>query len=244
MFKKGLLALCAAAIVAGCGSSATPAAAPAGSTTPVPATLQLTPPWKGNEHAEYNIIKDADNSALGTSVFDIQPASDATIVEQRLQLGAVTQHFVVKVDPQTLKPLVSTEEVTGSPNDFSLTGTYANNKLAITAKTAQGDKNATVDVPPDAYDNNSLLAILRGLPFSAGGASSFTNVVPVNAAQIKSTATISGQESVTVPAGTFDTYKVVMSFGGAQQQTVWYEIASPHRLIKYDNGTTQFVLAK
>ncbi len=206
--------------------------------------MKLTPPWKGAEHFEYNIVKDSDNSAVGTSVFDIQPASDATTIEQRYQLGKVAQHFVVKVDPQTLKPLASDQELTGSPNDFSLTATYADNKLAATAKTAQGDKNATIDIAPDAYDNNSLLAILRGLPFSEGTAAAFTNVVTANAAQVKSTATVSGQESVTVPAGTFDTYKVVMDFGGAQKQTAWYEVADPHRLIKYDNGTTQFVLVK
>ncbi len=244
MFKKVVIILCVMVLSASCGSAAAPTVSPSGSTSTASPTVQLTPPWKGAEHAEYNIVKSSDNSALGTSTIDIQPASDATTIEQRLQLGAVTQHFVVKVDPQTLKPLVSTEEVTGSPNDFSLTGTYANTKLAITAKTAQGEKNATVDVPLDAYDNNSLLAILRGLPFSARSVSSFTNVIPVNAAQVKSTTTISDQESVTVPAGTFDTYKVVMSFGGGQPQAAWYEVASPHRLIKYDNGTTQFVLAK
>ncbi len=240
MFKKVVIVLCALVIVAGCGSSATPAASPSSSAV----SLKLTPPWTGADHAEYNIVKDADNSALGASTIDVQPASAATTVEQRVQIGAVTQHFLVKVDPQTLKPLVSTEEVTGSPNDFSLTGTYADNKLTVTAKTSQGEKNITVDVPPDAYDNNSLLAILRGLPLRAGNAATFTNVIPANAAQVTSTAAVAGQESVTVPAGTFDTYKVVMNFGGAQQQTAWYEVASPHRLIKYDNGTTQFVLAK
>ena len=244
MFRKVVILLCAAAIVAGCGSTATPAAAPSGSTATAPATLQLAPPWKGAEHAEYNIVKSSDNSALGTSTIDIQPAADATTIEQRYQIGAVTQYFVVKVDPRTLKPLVSDQELAGSPNDFSLTATYADNKLSITAKTAQGDKNATIDVSPDAYDNNSLLSILRGLPFGTGAAASFTNVITANAAQVKSTATVAGQESVTVPAGTFDTYKVVMEFGGAQNQTAWYEVASPHRLIKYDNGTTQFVLAK
>ncbi len=240
MVKKVVIILCAMVIVVGCGSVATPS----GSTATAPVALQLTPPWTGTEHAEYNIIKDSDNSALGTSTFDVQPAGDATTIEQRLQIGAVTQHFVVKVDPQTLKPLASTEEVAGSPNDFSLSGTYADNKLTVTAKTSQGEKSATIDVPPDAYDNNSLLAILRGLPFSAGNAASFTNIIPANAAQVKATATVAGQESVAVPAGTFDTYKVMMDFGGLQKQTAWYEVASPHRLIKYDNGTTQFVLVK
>ncbi len=244
MFKRAVLILCVLAIVAGCGSNATSTASPSGSTSTAPATLKLTPPWKGAEHAEYDIVNSSDNSALGTSTIDIQPAADATTIEQRYQIGAVTQHFVVKVDPQTLKPRASDQELAGSPNDFSLTATYADNKLSITAKTAQGDKSTTIDVSPDAYDNNSLLAILRGLPFSTGDASSFTNVITANAAQVKSTATVAGQEAVTVPAGTFDTYKVVMDFGGAQKQTAWYEVADPHRLIKYDNGTTQFVLAK
>ena len=244
MFKKVVIILCVMALSAGCSSAAAPTASPSGSTSTTSTTVQLTPPWKSAEHAEYNIVKDSDNAALGTSTIDVQPASDATTIEQRLQLGAVAQHFLVKVDPQTLKPLASDQELTGSPNDFSLTATYADNKLTVTAKTPQGEKNATIDVAPDSYDNNSLLTILRGLPFSAGNASSFTNVITANAAQVKSTATVAGQESVTVPAGTFDTYKVMLDFGGAQQQTMWYEVASPHRLIKYDNGTTQFVLAK
>ncbi len=244
MFKTGVIVLCAMVIVAGCNSAATPAAAPSGSTTTAPTVLQLTPPWQGAEHAEYNIVKSSDHSALGTSTIDIQPAADSTTIEQRYQIGPVTQHFVVKVDPRTLKPLVSDQDLAGSPNAFSLTATYADNKLSITAKTAQGDKNASLDVSPDAYDNNSLLTILRGLPFRTGTAATFTNVVTANAAQIKSTASVAGQESVTVPAGTFDTYKVVMEFGGAQKQTAWYEVAAPHRLIQYDNGATQFVLAK
>jgi hypothetical protein len=238
MFKKVVILCGVIAIVVGCSSSA----APSGSSSAV--TLTLTPPWTGADHAEYNILKDADNSLLGTSVIDIQPASDAITIDHRLEISGVTQHFDVKVDPQTLKPLVTTEEVTGSPNNYSLTGTYADNKLAITAKTSQGDKSITIDVPADAYDNNSLLPILRGIPFSDGYAASFTNIVPANAAQVKVTLTVPGQESVTVPAGTFDTYKVVMEFNGGQPQTAWYEVASPHRLIKYDNGTTQFVLTK
>ncbi len=244
MFKKVVFILIVMVIAVGCSSNTTPTTSSSTPTSTASATLQVTPPWKGSEHAEYNIVKDSDNSALGTSTIDIQPASDATTIEQRYQIGNVAQHFVVKVDPQTLKPLTSTQELTGSPNDFSLTATYADNKLTVTAKTAQGDKNATIAVAPDAYDNNSLLAILRGLPFGTGAAASFTNVVTANAAQVKSTAAIAGQESVSVPAGTFETYKVIMEFGGVQKQTAWYEAAEPHRLIKYDNGTTQFVLAK
>ena len=244
MFKKVVLILSVMVMAVGCSPNATTTTSPSASISTAPTTLKLTPPWKGGEHAEYNIIKDSDNSAVGTSTIDIQPARDATTIEQRYQIGNVAEHFVVKVDPQTLRPLTSTHELTGSPNGFSLTATYTDRQLTLTAKTAQGDKSTTIDVAPDAYDNNSLLTILRGFPFSTGTAASFTNVVTANAAQIKSTTTVAGQESVTVPAGTFDTYKVVMEFSGAPPQTSWYESADPHRLIKYDNGTNQFVLVK
>jgi len=150
----------------GCSSTATPAAAPSGSTATAPAALTLTPPWKGPEHAEYNIVKDSDNSALGTSTINIQPASDAprSTAPSNRRCGAALRR---QSRSTTLKPLVSDQELAGSPNDFSLTGTYADNKLTVTAKTAQGDKNATIDVSPDAYDNNSLLrscgsAVQRG----------------------------------------------------------------------------------
>jgi len=240
MFQKIILAVIVVVVVAGCSSNAAPTMSTPSSTTP----LKVTPPWKGNEHFEYNIVKDSDNSAVGTGVVDVQPAGDATTIEQRYQFGQVTQHFIVKVDPQTLKPIVNTQELTGSPNDYSLTATYAENKLTVTAKTAQGDKSTTIEVAPDAYDNDSLLAILRGLPFTVRTPATFMNVVSANATQIKSTVTISDTESVTVPAGTFNTYPVAMNFGGVQKQTVWYEVADPHRMIKYDNGTTQFVLVK
>jgi hypothetical protein len=243
MPRKIVLILAIALVATSCSSSVTPTTSLAGATSAAPVPLQVTPPWQGSEHAEYNIIKDSDQAALGTGTIDIQPASGVTTIEQRYQIGAVNQHLVVEVDAQTLKPLTSTQEITGSPNDFSLTATYAANKLAITAKTAQGDKSTTIDVDADAYDNNSLLAILRGFPFGMETAASFTNVVTANAAQVKSTAAVAAQESVTVPAGTFDTYKVILGFGGTQQ-TAWYEVATPHHLIKYDNGTTQFVLTK
>ena len=243
MLRKMVLVFVIALIAASCSSNATPTTSPAGATSTAPVPLQVMPPWKGSEHATYNIIKDSDQSALGTGTIDIQPGGDVTTIEQRYQIGAVNQHFVVTVDAQTLKPLTSTQELTGSPNDFSLTATYVANKLTIMVKTPQGDKTATVDIPSDAYDNNSLLAILRGFPFGTETAVSFTNVTTANAAQIKSTATVADQESVTVPAGTFDTYKVLLDFGGTQQ-TAWYEVADPHRLIKYDNGTTQFVLTQ
>jgi hypothetical protein len=234
MFRKLSWLITTVALVAGCAASPTPAPGNA---------LTLTPPWKGDEHFEYNWVSSQDNSIVGTSTFDIKLAADVTTLDEQDKIGTVTQHTVVKVDPQTLKPLSGQREVSGSPSDYTLTSTYQDGKLSITAKTAQGDKNASIDVPTDAIDNDSLLMVLRGAPLAEGYSASFTVIVSANALQVQSTAVVSATESVTVPAGTFQTYKVDFNFSGTQQ-TAWYEVAAPHRLIQYANGATRLELVK
>lgn len=234
MLKKTIWFIVAVLSMIGCTTNAIPAASSA---------LSLTPPWKGDEHFEYNLVSSTDGSPLGSSTIDVKPATDATTIEEQDKVGNITQHSVVKVNPQNLTPLSSEKQVTGSPNDFSLTATYQAGKLAVTAKTAQGDKSATVDVAADAVDNDSVLMVLRAAPLATGYSASFTTVLPANATQVKSTATVTGEETIAVPLGTFETYKVELGFATAKQ-AAWYEVAAPHRLIQYDNGTTKFVLVK
>jgi len=44
-----------------------------------------------------------------------------------------------------------------------------------------------------------------------------------------------------VPAGSFETWKVEASVAGAKQY-FWYVITNPNLLVKYDNGSTIFLL--
>lgn len=238
MFKKSIGLLLVVWLAAGCATNATPAASNPSN------ALALTPPWTADEHFEYNLVSSQNGSPIGSSTITIRLAPETTTFEEQDQLGKITQHDVVKVNPRSLKPISNEKQVTGSPNDFSLTATYQSGKLTVAAQTAQGDKNATVDVAVDAIENDSVLMALRGAPLTESYSAVFPIVVSANAAQIKTTVTVTGKESISVPAGSFETYKVEMTFGGAQKQTLWYEVAAPHRLIQYDNGATKFVLAK
>lgn len=240
MPKKLTGFIAATLIAAACGSGATSSARGA---TPVSGALKLTPPWTGNERFEYDIVESKSGAAAGTGVIEVRPAADVTTIEHTYKLGSVTQHIVIRVQPDTLRPIGGEMAISGTANDFSIQSEYKDGKLMVNAKTANGDKSAAVDVAADALDNDSVLIALRAIPFGNGFSSSFQTVVGANAAQVKTTLTVAGQESVTVPKGTFDTYKVELSFAGTKQ-TVWYEAAAPHRMIQYDNGTTRFVLTK
>jgi hypothetical protein len=239
MSKKTWLPVIMLLIAVGCASSPASSAPTASGD----ASLKLTPPWHSDEHFEYNIVATQDGSLLGTSMIDVQPAGDVTTIKNVVKIGQITQSMTVTVRSSDLRPLSGEHQVTGSPNDFSLTSAYQNGQLTVQAQTAQGTKNATVNVDASALDNDSLLMVLRGAPLADNFSSPFTLVVSANATQVKAMLNVVGKESVTVPAGTFETYKVELSFG-TQKQTIWYEAVSPHRLIQYDNGTTKFVLTK
>ena len=246
MLKKLTVLFMVAWLVAACGSGApsTPAPGQEAPTSAAPGELRLVSQWKNNERFEYQVLASQDGSNAGSGVVEIRLASDATTIEQTYQFGEVTQHMLTQIHPQNLRPISGLLELSGTPNAFTLTSEYRDGKLSVKAKTADGEKSATGDIAVDAIDNDSALMVLRNLPLGDGFSVPFNNAVASGAAQVQATLTVTGRETVSVPAGTFETYKVQLSFGGGQPQMVWYEVAAPHRMIQYDNGSTKFVLIK
>ncbi len=205
--------------------------------------LPLHAPWSEEaEETTYVIARAADGKEVGRATFIVRREGDAYVLDQRFTLGVMDDHIVARVRAEDLKPLGGTREVIGTTNDFTLTTTYEGNKLAIKAKTKDGDKAATITVPADAYDNDTLLMILRGLPWAAGWEGRFTNVVAANALQVKIGLKVVGQETWETPQGHVETWHLRMTIG-QQHQDMWYDVEPPHLLRKYDNGTTVFTLA-
>jgi hypothetical protein len=247
-----------ALLAAACGSSA--ATPPAGSTavpTAVGATsptagaqgfvagLNPTAPWSGEEHFLYNA--DQNGKSLGTSTVDILPDGQGWTINWVDALPPLSQTIKMRVDAN-LRPLgedKTTETVQNSQNvTVTVSTTYHDSKLDINAVVNGQNRNASVDVPADSLDNDQVLMTLRALNFSEGLQTHFTTVVANSATKVPSTATVQGKESVTVPAGTFDTWKVVLSFGQGADQTVWYQVDAPHQMVQYDNTSFKYVLAK
>ncbi|MBK8247598.1 MAG: DUF3108 domain-containing protein [Gemmatimonadetes bacterium] len=111
---------------------------------------------------------------------------------------------------------------------------YGRGRAKGTATTpgAQGMKTIAVDttVPAGAVDDNVLQSLLPALPLGAGK----TFQVPVFASGQGTskvmTVTVSGSESVTVPAGTFEAWKVDVA-GGQVPVTFWVSRTDP-RVVK------------
>ncbi|MCC7353098.1 MAG: DUF3108 domain-containing protein [Anaerolineae bacterium] len=207
-----------------------------------PATgLTLKAPWGNDpEHNEYVITRAADGKEVGSATIDIRREGNAYVLDQRFTLGIMDDKIVMRVRADNLRPLSGTREIIGTANDFSLVTTYSDGKMTVKAKTKEGDKAATINVPADSLDNDSALMVFRGIPWAEGWEGTFTNVVAANATQTKIGLKVMGQETVEMPKGPVETWHLRMTIG-QQHQDFWYGVERPHFLVKYDNGATVFM---
>jgi hypothetical protein len=194
-------------------------------TSSPPATgLGLAPtPWSNGETTDYEWLDDASGSQIGTSTITITQQTPNWIITEVDSIGQENQTIQMTINIETLKPVGEQKNITADVN-----GTQ---------------KTASVDVPQNAVDNDQLLMTLRSLPFSEGYNATYVIVNTMNATLTNGTFTVQPQETVSVPAGSYNTWKVEMNFGQTTQYA-WYEVDSPHTLVKYDNGTIQLVMSK
>jgi hypothetical protein len=127
--------------------------------------------------------------------------------------------------------------------------TFANGRATGTASrpSPQGVQPVTVDaaVPAGAVDQNGLLAVVTALPWAAGTTRTVSAFSSGRNAVTPLTLTVSGTESVTVPAGTFQTYRVDQT-GGEAPTSYFVTTAAPYRVVRVltQGGQVELVLAK
>ena len=217
--------LVGAMLLAGC-QSAPPTAA---------TKLEVRVPWGNGDSASY-YIQDQKGNPLGTSDITISRDANGFALHQTIQIGAYKDDITVILRADDLKPVSGHRVIDQGKGPITVDTSYSGNKLSIKAKTAEGDKGAEIDVPADAYDNDAALAFWRSLPYADGYKVSHTNVTAANALKTP-------VEKVTVPAGEFEAWKVQLE-AAQQKQSLWYATRAPNHLVKYDNGSTVFVLAQ
>jgi hypothetical protein len=154
-------------------------------------------------------------------------------------IAASSQQFSrVEVAADSFKPLhcrwkinvIGEVDVTYSPGHAEL-------------KMVGQDDVKQIDLTGVVYDNEEVAMLIRRLPLAAGYKTTvhtFTglgggNVLPVQVA-------VTGLEKLEVPAGSFDCYKVELSFVG-QSQTFWYSTDEHHYLVQFKGGGVIAVLA-
>lgn len=152
--------------------------------------------------------------------------------------------FTLELRPTAVK---SSGKVQGQPTSTDLAYAGGRVKGSSVSMAAGGSKTTAIDttVAPTVIDDNMLTALLPGLRWAPNAKFTFdtfdASSGTVRAAQLS----VTGTETVTVPAGTFPAYRVEVT-GMTQAVTMFVTTAAPHRLVKIApvGAPVEFVLAK
>jgi hypothetical protein len=156
------------------------------------------------------------------------------------------KYIVDKADMRLLDAQVSRNDEKGR-SEVSIT-IEGNRQCLISIEDGRKPKEKRIDCSSDGYNGVVLPFILRGFPFEAQEkvklrlTPPYRPGVPFWAWRMwKSYAKYLGTETVTVPAGTFDCYKLEVSASGGLIKRVtskyyfWYDKEPPHQFVRYQD---------
>ena len=188
------------------------------------------------------LVAGADSSTIlvqgnpfGSSVRMIARGANGITVTERALLGAMMSQSTTLTlgTGGEVRSVVQTGSVQGMPTKID--ATYANGRVkgSATTVTQTGPKSVTFDttVVAGTIDENAITAILPGLAWSKTAAFSIPVFSPGDAVAKTFNLRVTGTQSVTVPAGTFDAYVVEMS-GGKLPVMLYVTTVQPYRLVK------------
>ena len=130
-----------------------------------------------------------------------------------------------------LRPISSWREMSGQ----RFAATYAADAITILTTAADGKETTkTLKPPADGIDNDQSLQVQRALPLAAGYATRYTDVIPTTGLTAPVRISVTGAETITVPAGAFATWHTVLDYGSGKHDA-WYGQQPPYPLVKYVN---------
>jgi membrane protease YdiL (CAAX protease family) len=222
--------------------------------------LQLsTPPWQEPTRLDYQVNNQL-GEPVGTASCLISPG-EATYL---LDCHAETRAFIVETDriQYQINAMTSSWTIQWSAENLNVTGGNIERKgefgqLLATLETVEDQlllgvsSNANrfeeIVLPPNALLSYEWPFRLSALPFGVSLGSPVTLAWPTQwdtdihdslPGSKETTMIIRGGEPLAVPAGNFISWRVIVG----QDNSAWYEVDPPHRLLRYDDGVFSYLL--
>ena len=197
-------------------------------------------PWASREEAHYR-LEDREGNEDGVGVVAVEQRGETYRLTLRFRDDGNSDESEVTVDAESLKPLSVRRVIVGEDRTDAVEGNYVEEGVLIDAQSDGDETKSSLRVPEHSYDNESSLFLWRTLPFEEGFEATY-NTIKVNQRERSTvTVTVVGRETVDVPAGTFETWRVEVRSGNINQ-VAWYATDARHHLVKYDNSLLVFLL--
>ncbi len=231
LWRRGMavsLAGLALVLLAGCGK-------------PTPTGLIFNPaPWQDGEQHTFRLT-DVDGNRAGTATFTMTGGTNDTgeamwSIERVISAQGDTETLTMKVGAAGFRPQSSYLERSNAAGTETVDAQYSGPEVNMVL-TSRADVMSTqrVEIPSDAREMASLPMIVRALPLARGYATQINAFTPIVGLLDRVTVSVVGDEQVTVPAGTFDTWVVTADTGDAVTR-LWIAKDAPYPLVKTIDG--------
>jgi hypothetical protein len=185
-------------------------------------------PWKDSEKLTY-VLSDKSGRQTATGTFTVTRQGAQTVLTQSYVSGGNTDETSVTVDSQTLKPISSRRVIEGT-DEQTIEVTYTEQGALI----RQGERQSGLSVPEHAYDNDTSLFLWRTIDFREGYTARYVTIITNRRSRQDVDLTVTGRESVSVPAGQFNAWRLEIKPENARQ-VAWFADTPERTLLKYDN---------
>jgi tetratricopeptide (TPR) repeat protein len=194
-------------------------------------TISLLPaPWVDGEDLRLD-IKFPTGLKIGVASYTVNAGelNGKKIWRLGSHLFAGAQQFSrTEVEADSFKPIHSRwkHDLIGDAD-----AVYTSSKIELKLKGK--DEPKSLDLDGVVYDNEQVIQLMRRLPLADNYSTSMKVFASLGGgAFIPLKLDVTGPEKVTVPAGTYDCYKVELSI----KQTFWYSADDHRYLVKFEAG--------
>ncbi|HEU4759610.1 MAG TPA: DUF3108 domain-containing protein [Dehalococcoidia bacterium] len=201
-------------------------------------------PWSGPETARYRLLQGKDLKGHGELRLELQ--GDVLSLAQTFEFPdqKLTDDVSALVDPATLRPTRVERTISGPEGERHCRADYAAGTAVVEQKAKKETRTDRLGVPPRSYDSWSDLFLWRTISFSESFQVTYADVLSctLTKPQVLSVALrVKGRETVSVPAGTFEAWRLEIRSGGRTQKA-WYADDAARTLVRYDNEDLVFEL--
>lgn len=219
----------------------------AGCTNAEPATIDVfsSIPWADGERLEYVLLEGEGGDELGRGTLDA--SLQGNLYELRLTFEGrdSVDESMVTVYEDDFKPVLSRRKIETPNRTEEALGEYNEEEGVVNiTQTVDGDeRSGPRRLEDNYYDNESSLYLWRTIRFEEGYKANYRSVLVNRGNQPVVTLEVVGREEVTVPAGTYDAWKLEIRWESVKQ-TAWFADDAARTLVKYNNSDLVFELVE
>jgi hypothetical protein len=202
-------------------------------------------PWTVPETASYQLFNDGEEIGSAELSIEAGDSGDNRFVQSFEFPGRqITDEVEVEANARTLAPDFVTRVVSSPDGRRSWDVTYDASTVTVVQRDEDDERTDTIDIPRTSYDTWTDLFLWRTIDFKEDYEVKYEAVVTADFAKpdvISIVLKVVRVEEVTVPAGTFEAWRVEVRSGGRTQKA-WIAEDDNRTLVRYDNTELVFEL--